>query len=49
MDIEKVRGIAICTDNFTFEEVNLLANAISENFKIVAKVVDRRSSNGNLC
>jgi hypothetical protein len=42
-------GVSIYTDNFTFEEVNLWTNAISENFNIAAKVINRISNKGNKC
>jgi len=43
------RSVNICTDNFTFEEVSLLANVITENFNVIAKVNKRTSNNGNKC
>jgi hypothetical protein len=37
-------SVTICTDNFTFEEVQLLANVITNNFGIIAKINKRISS-----
>lgn len=41
--------VRICTDNFSFEEVHLLADIITQNFNIIAKVIKRTSDNGNIC
>jgi hypothetical protein len=43
------RTIHLCTDNFTFEEVNKLAEIINNNFSIDTKVINRISDNGNKC
>jgi len=43
------KAVCICTDNFSFEEVNLLANVINENFNIAAKISNRISSSGMKC
>lgn len=37
-------AVILCTDNFTFEEVQLLANVITNNFGIITKVNKRISS-----
>ena len=42
-------GIVICTDCFSFEEVNRLAKVISENFNLDARVINRTSTNGTKC
>ena len=39
----KQGSVILCTDNFTFEEVELLANVITKNFGIITKVVKRIS------
>jgi len=42
-------GVVICTDCFSFEEVNILAKVISENFNLDARVINRTSTNGTKC
>ena len=41
------KTVIICTDNFTYEEVVLLADTITENFNLIVKVIKRTSDNGN--
>jgi len=42
-------GIIICTDCFSFEEVNMLVDAIRKNFGLDARIITRISNNGTKC
>jgi len=41
--------VMICTDNFSNDEVQLLANTIINNFGNIAKLKQRKRENGVIC